>query len=361
MRRISEPEKQALVRLQLKRERKQVRRFRPITAPAPSASDPRTGRRVVAAPLELRFGDQWPQALRFLDRVRRAAMETSKGVFIDLRRCRFLSPVVGLMLCAEIERCAALRPGSVNGCDPDDPTARSVLELMGFHKHLKIRRSTPSSAPHDHILEIRSGGPSSDVPRDLEEVAAVAFRAFKDQAFANRVHGALNEALLNVGMHAYDQEFFVPGSAIAGRWWVVGLIDPKDHTAYFIAYDHGVGIATTAPKTSGEELLSSLDHIMAAIGLRRSDARDHDIIRATVNMRRSRTGKAQHGKGLTSMMRLVDLAGTGTVWIASGGGQYLYTREGNKEPVEGSEALRYRVPGTLILWRLRLAQVPEVA
>lgn len=273
-----------------------------------------------------------------------------EGVFIDLADCEHISPVVCLMLCAEIERCQGLRYNSVNGCDPRSEEPRQMLRGMGFHRRLGIGRGKAPSVPS--IVEIRSGGQDADIPEKLDDVARIAERVLGDPSLANRVHGALNEAMLNVSMHAYDREFLTPGKALEGRWWVAGFAN--DNELIFMAYDHGVGIATTAPKTIGEELYRRLDQALAMIGLGRADALDHHIIEAAIKARRSRTGKAQHGKGLTSMIDLIQRAGRGSVSICSHGGQYLYSKPADPamEPTEGSLPLAHSVPGTLIIWHI---------
>jgi hypothetical protein len=309
---------------------------------------------VVVAPRVLGMADdQFATSLEFLENVRRAALGAGSGVFVDLRETQYISAVVCMMLSAEIERCKGLKFNSVKAVDPRAPAPSRLLRSMGFHRCLGI--GGVRKRDETRIIEIRSGGKDAEVAKELEGVAAVAARAYGDQAFANRVHGVLNEAMLNVHMHAYDPELFRPDEALEGRWWVAGLVDPDQNEVFFFAYDHGVGIARTAPRTMGEDLQIILDHLLAALGLGRADASDHHIIEAAIKTRRSRTGLAQHGKGLSSMVQLVERAGRGSVWIRSGAGQYLYSNLNTPsgEPLEGSSALEYRVPGTLIIWRLR--------
>jgi len=313
---------------------------------------------VVRAPKSLMFGKDFAEALQFLGRVRRGALLTQRGVFVDLSRCSRISPVVCLLLCAEIERCNALREHSVNGCDPASEDARQLLRAMGFHEQLGIAKGKRKDG--SRLMAIRSGDQTADIPSMLEQVAEIAHQALGDRALANRVHGALNEAMLNVTMHAYDPEFLVLGQTLPGRWWVAGVADHRE--VIFLAYDQGVGIAATAPKTVGEGLMVVMDKMLATIGLGRADARDHHFIEAAIRARRTRTGMAQHGKGLTSMIQLVELAGGGAVQICSHGGQYIYSlsRTPGSEPVEGSLPLEYKLPGTLIIWHLERGEGEEV-
>jgi len=359
VKRLSIKTRLALVRIQRRRERRRLSRLEKFYSPGQfSSSLNGSGGHLpdytrLQAPKRLEFTTaEFPTALRFLARIREIALTAERGVYIDLKHCEHMSAVVALMLCAEIERCRSLRFGSVNGCDPDALSIRFMLRAMGFHRRLGIRRG--KSIDSTQIVTIRSGGRDDDVARELQDVASVARRALKDPALANRIHGALNEAMLNVSMHAYDPAFFKQGSAPSGRWWVAGLADPEKNEVMFFAYDHGVGIARTAPRNVGDDLMTFLDQLLAKVGLMRADAQDHHVIEAAIKARKSRTGLPQHGKGLTSMIQLVDRVRCGTVWICSGAGQYLYSKPDNpsEEPVEGSTPLEYSVPGTLIIWRL---------
>ena len=205
------------------------------------------------------------------------------------------------------------------------------------------------------IITIRSGRNYVDVSVELDAVAQVAEQALGDATLANRVHSVLNEAMLNVSMHAYDPQFYTADEGVRDRWWVAGLGNAENNEVILFAYDLGVGIAKTAPVKLGADLQGFLDEIMMKIGLKGPDARDHHIIEAAIKSRKSRTGKAQHGKGLTSMIQLIDRAPSGTIWISSGGGQYLYAKSdrAGQEPMELATPLEYSVPGTLIVWQLR--------
>ena len=202
--------------------------------------------------------------------------------------------------------------------------------------------------PPRQAIQIRSGlGSDETIASDAHEVAELANDVFEDLNFAKRVHAALNEALGNVQMHAYADGMGVV--ALAGRWWIAGLVDHENHEAYFFALDHGVGIPATAPKSMGEALANRLASFLGA-----SSAKDHQILQAVVDERRTRTKKAQHGKGIASMISLIELAGEGEFRIFSGRGSYRleFAAGGETEPEAFAVPLGYTFPGTLIIWRV---------
>jgi hypothetical protein len=362
MKRIDVSDRIARVRLQRKRDRKRSARkpgaSREVSVPDGALR--RDGYRVIKAPKVLGFSTENVEvSLAYVDRVRAAALEPGRGAFVDLSDCTEITPVLCLILGAEMERCRGLKPKSVIGRDPRATEPRGLLRKMGFHRCLGIggRRR----APADRVLEIRTGNLNSDVSKELEDVASVAERVFGDRALANRVHGAMNEAMLNVRMHAYHPDFYVPGTALEGQWWVCGFYSPEDGGVAFLAYDQGVGIPRTAPKTMGQEFIMALDEMLGTVGLQVVNAADHQIIGAAIKARLTRTKLPQHGKGLTSMIKLVDIAGEGSVMIVSGRGAYLYRREGSEEPMEETGPLTYGIPGTLVFWFLHSRRGAEVA
>ncbi|QFU30251.1 hypothetical protein BSP_01110 [Brevundimonas sp. Bb-A] len=303
---------------------------------------------ILPAPRDLSWADTNLHRLcTYLAKIRREVSLRGRKVIVDLSPCSKISSLACMMLAAEIERCQQLHPDSINGLDPLNKKARAMLYAMGFYEHLKMNRP-PVTERAPQAIQIRSGlGSDETIAADAHEVAELANKVFEDDNFAKRVHSALNEALGNVQMHAYANEAGV--SPLAGRWWIAGLVDHKNHEAYFFALDHGVGIPATAPKSMGEALASRLSAVVGT-----AVARDHQILQAVVDERRTRTKKAQHGKGIASMISLIELAGEGEFRIFSGKGLYLldFVKGGATEPQAFALPLGYTFPGTLIIWRV---------
>lgn len=303
---------------------------------------------VLSAPSDLSWGDANLQRLcTYLAKIRREVSERGRKVVVDLSPCSKISSLSCLMLAAEIERCQQLYPDSINGLDPLNKSARAMLHAMGFYEHLNLNRPPVTDRP-PQAIQIRSGlGSDETIASDAHEVAELANKVFEDDNFAKRVHASLNEALGNVQMHAYASDMCA--APLAGRWWIAGLVDHKNHEAYFFALDHGVGIPATAPKSMGEALVSRLSSLIGS-----AVARDHQILQAVVDERRTRTKKAQHGKGIASMIGLIELAGEGEFRIFSGKGLYLleFVKGESTEPQAFALPLGYTFPGTLIIWRV---------
>lgn len=197
------------------------------------------------------------------------------------------------------------------------------------------------------IARITSGtGTAASIPAKLGDLAELVAETWSNEAFGNRVHGALNEALTNVIMHAYAPDLVDRPTPIASqRWWAGGFADLSAKEAWFIVLDHGVGIPRSAPMRHRD-----LKAFFAAAEIRP----DHEIIfRLVVDDERSRTGLSQHGRGLPAMIDLIkDRVHSGVIWIISGSGVFLYgkVREGLELTKHFNMNTHYQ--GTLVLWKL---------
>lgn len=309
---------------------------------------------VLRSPPVLNFGapSEINALYEFFREIRINVLGFGRRVVIDLRSCQSLGPVGVLLLAAEIERCNYVRPDYVTGYSPLDPVARKNLAIFGFYKAVGLEHDVEAFGPEPNIVQIASGiiGKSGAVASSLGRVAALTFDMWGDQGFTDRIHGALNEAMTNVLMHAYDPDLMAGTEACeSGRWWVAGFSSPTQSHAWFMALDLGVGIPTSAPiKNKGLNVLLAKPE-------RPTDAA---IIKLMVDdEERSRTGLPQHGKGMPTMVSLVrDRVDEGTVWIVSGRGCYVLDKNGAR-PHE-LRVLNYiiqmtsQASGTLILWKV---------
>lgn len=295
--------------------------------------------------------------LSFNAKIRRSILTGDKPVFVDMSQCRKVDMIGAILVGAEIHRCNEIRPDRIGGCLPSDNQARAMLADIGFYRAIGLDHPDGLYQPPG-IIKIRSGqGGSAEIPQLLGDVAEMATTIWKDQGFADRVHGALNEAITNVLMHAYEPVLLanaVPTKP--GRWWVGGFSKPNSGRAFFVALDHGVGIPASAPYKNRD---------LKAYLAKAKVARDDDILWHVVTQEgRSRTGLPQHGKGIPSMVDLVrERTRSGAIWIQSGGAGYVLGKDPKRPPngqiIETKYPLPVKMPGTLIVWKVDLP-VPTV-
>ncbi|MDO9607444.1 MAG: hypothetical protein Q7J26_02875 [Brevundimonas sp.] len=306
---------------------------------------------ILWAPEELDFGPEKviDDLYFFFDELRFRAISLRQRVIVDLRQCTRIGPVGVLLLAAEITRCNHAHPDSVTGYSPDNVTARRTLSVFGFFEAVGLEPDEVVG-PLPGYYQIQSGiGRTDDLSAKLGDVAALTRGLWNDQAFSDRIHGALNEAMTNVLMHAYDPVLLEQADACeSGRWWVAGMASRERDDAWFMALDLGVGMPVSAP-AKNKDLRAYLTK-----PIQRTDA--SIIWHLVTGEGRSRTGLPQHGKGIPTMVSLIrDRVDVGTLWIVSGLGLYLLdknsARSGLKN-IEISRTLKARSAGTLILWKV---------
>lgn len=308
---------------------------------------------LLQGPEILNFGDKTVinRLYAFFAELRFRVIALHQRVVIDLRACRQVGPVGVILLAAEIERCNHIRPGHVGGYSPNHPPARRTLSLFGFHQAIGAEIEELLQPPAG-IVQIETGaGRTVNLAAKLGEVAGLMGQLGFDQAFTDRVHGALNEAMTNVLMHAYDPDLMKQsGEACeSGRWWVAGFSQHGTDEAWFMALDLGVGIPVSAP-AKNKDLRAYL-----AAPTQRADS--SIIWHLITEEGRSRTGLPQHGKGIPTMVSLIrDRSAQGTLWIVSGLGLYILDKDASRAEgqriIELSHALSSKACGTLILWKV---------
>ncbi|ARU06118.1 hypothetical protein CCO03_16860 [Comamonas serinivorans] len=162
------------------------------------------------------------------------------------------------------------------------------------------------------------------------------------------VFRALSEAMQNVHHHAYQKKQ-ITRLGLKGRWWLGAQLSKRKNFFELTFYDAGVGI----PKTLHRKY--PLEHIRSILSLLPGmEPDDAQMIKAAVELGRSRTNQSHRGKGLLDIHRLITTVGVGALTIFSRYGQYRY------EPLKGGEAIRNDgafIEGTLIKWELPLDKV----
>lgn len=308
---------------------------------------PRRALRLVC-PLELRFDhnpEQLKQLFGYIAEIRKHAEGSGRPLLLDLRRCRTIDPVGALLLAAEVEHFMRARPGRITGWEPIDPRAQRALAAFGFYRAIGWDHPDEQDK-YIGVARIESGPlVSPNIPAKLGEIAELVSQSWSDKAFSNRVHGALNEALMNVIMHAYAPDLLErPVPKAAQRWWAAGF-SPAPSETWIMALDHGVGIPGSAP---------SRHRNLEAFWLNAKQRPDDEIIyNLVVDENRSRTGLSQHGRGLPAMIALVkDRVETGAVWIISGKGLFLYGKLPRGKELVHHFPMDVPLTGTLVLWKL---------
>ena len=135
---------------------------------------------------------------------------------------------------------------------------------------------------------------------------------------------------------------------------MTGAIDLRNKTATVAVYDQGISIPASLPHWEHwptVERMAKRLFARTAIAANLEDPQyDATAIRMAVTVARSKTGLPQHGKGLNTMVEVVERAAGGRLRIISRNGEFIWQKGG--KPVAKSHS--YSIGGTLVEWRLQL-------
>jgi hypothetical protein len=148
------------------------------------------------------------------------------------------------------------------------------------------------------------------------------------------------EATTNVAHHAYEDERSdnLPHYD-EQRWWM--FCREADEHLYVAVCDLGIGIPRSLPTRFGRE---TVDKMLEVMGGRVTDGK---MIRAAIEIARTRTDKKGRGKGLGDLKRVVDEIDRSRLYIFSNKGLVEYW--GGQERVR---SFNRSILGTLIVWVL---------
>ena len=296
--------------------------------------------------------------LQFLDILRTRVLIHKKSVKIDFSNTKSMVVCGTLLFFSELSRIKR-EQGSLDliSCTlPSDATVAQVLQHLGILKMLNCNYSlTPERA--DVINWKIAFGDKTDA---TEVGQILEMQSKLPSTKSKKLYRGVSEAMTNVSQHAY-LEIRDDGAEIVGDkgWWMF-CREEDDHISMAFC-DLGVGIPITLPKTievnKEENLFKSI--LYTLFGSNKNKYSDGELIRAAIEVKRSRTQKRHRGKGLLDMIKAIETTQGGRLAILSNKGGYLYNLN-NSKPSEEIKNYKYSILGTLILWSLPVTQDTEV-
>jgi len=166
------------------------------------------------------------------------------------------------------------------------------------------------------------------------------------------LHSGLSEAVTNVTHHAYPESESVTWHDKS--WYLTGSFNIKNRVMTISFFDQGIGIPSSLPNsTVWENLLNYISYIKVPAASRKLDS---VLLKAAVNMPRTRTGKDDRGKGLQDLLEFIKQRNEGSLSIFSERGSYICKFEGGKLKGKSKSYLR-PLCGTLITWSVTLEEI----
>lgn len=157
------------------------------------------------------------------------------------------------------------------------------------------------------------------------------------------LHSGLSEAIVNVSHHAYPKKYGY--SEIDKNWYYTASYNTFKKELKVVFYDQGIGIPKSLPASDfWEKILEFLSILPIA-----ERKKDEVLLKAAVELDRTRTEDSDRGKGLQDLMEFIRQRGEGYLSILSLKGLFKLEITNGRESIK-SEHFDYPVCGTLIIW-----------
>ncbi|MGL4844122.1 MAG: hypothetical protein ACRC2Y_05805 [Aeromonas veronii] len=166
------------------------------------------------------------------------------------------------------------------------------------------------------------------------------------------LHSGLSEAVTNVTHHAYPDD--QSSNWHDKSWYLTGSFNTSSRVLTISFFDQGIGIPNSLPNsTIWENVLEYMSLINIPAASRRLDS---VLLKAAVNMPRTRTGQDDRGKGLQDLLEFIRQRKEGSLSIYSKRGSYECTYINGKNKNKSKSYLR-PLCGTLITWSVTLEEL----
>lgn len=280
--------------------------------------------------------------------IRTVREQVRAGVRLRLRfdECNSIKLSALVLLLAQIHK-LQLEYGNehITGTYPKNPRIERLLEHSGFYKLLgvKSRPNSKTTSKLTRFIRFKSDQKpnSAEIPNLRKELLGDDLQMPK--TIAKLIFRALSEAMTNVNHHAYTNKS-IRVSLLGGRWWMVANLSEKNKLFTLAFYDAGVGIPKTLPRKYSNEIIRGVLSLLPGF-----EPDDGQMIKAAMELGRTRTEASNRGLGLMDLAKLIEAVGAGSMHIHSRRGSYVYKPD--KEEHMNHEGF---VEGTLIEWQLPL-------
>lgn len=322
------------------------------------------GRRVdIFLPAKMNFSDKYDETILYVTAIRKLAkaFANHNGCYrighVHFDALKQISTSAALVLTAELSLWQDQLPGHLTPkLDTWTPEILVRFRELGFFDlfgHSKL--NLPSNDDNARVRVVRYiKGSCQNKSHDLKSKMLDIVGREKIAKWPI-LSGGLDEAITNVGHHAYPE-----GHPIADHdknWYLTGAFDTKTNEMKVVFYDQGVGIPGSLPASKHwEKITRLLSEWNVPLGQRLH----HSIlIKGAMEHSRTRTDSENRGKGLQDLLEFIRERGAGYLSILSGHGLCKYSIENGKERMK-TEHFSSPVMGTLIVWKVTLGSGPKV-
>lgn len=317
--------------------------------------DWRCNRVIIPVPEVLDLANNRHQTFEVARACRINCLLYKKPSLLDFSETKTISSAAILFLVAEIDRCRRFSGVKMlTGTFPKDKVLNIQMRDSGFYEALGVRCNIEDKEkifPMEYI-KVRSGVQADGrIAKELRHALLGPQEDLFDKGKRNSFFRGLSEAMTNVSQHAYPSDLIDgPIKTIDKGWWMLAHINKKSKQLKIMIVDQGVGIPRTLPRKYKEVM----NEFFATIGV--TSLTDGNIIRAAMEVGRSRTLQTNRGKGLNDLKEIIDKCQAGSLRILSKKGEYCYKiAKGRVEEVATSKD--DSLNGTLVEWSIPLQAI----
>jgi len=282
--------------------------------------------------------------------------------YVDFASMKRITPAAALMLASEYDRAITIfkAPNWLRAVNIEKWSEEVVttLDEVGFLDLLGVDSRLSSIVVRDgkYIVPFLTGAKVHGVTIDklIRAMAELADSSgghnSEELLQRSRVYDGLGEAIQNVEDHAYPTGAF-EDEPVAKKWWMTGSVEPSNKRFTVVIYDHGVSIPVSLPRW--QRFAEFCSAFATTVGIEydpNASKHDGEAIANAVQLGRTSTGKAWHGKGLPLIRDIVENCAGGTLRIFSRCGVYTYA-PGKDAEYSSNEV---QISGTLVEWDLFL-------
>lgn len=294
---------------------------------------------VVRAPryMYLHGRDSHEAHTAFLSYLRKSFQKSGITTVIDLDRVERLMPAGTLLFFAELSRLKTIYPHkSFKFIRSKNDTVNQVLEHL---KVYSLANYVSGAVPEREDVvtwraatsTITDGRPAGELIETYESLSRAEIR---------HIFRGVSEAATNAVEHAYvDRREDGINWSDESRWWM--FCRESESRLYVAVCDLGIGIPRSLPRTYSEEVVSLL---LKTLSLGSIDD-DAAMIRAAMEVARTRTEKDERGKGLGDMKQVVDSLPNSRLHIFSNRGMVSY-----ENGHFSSRLYKNSILGTMVVW-----------
>ncbi len=315
-------------------------------------------REIVVAPEIMDFNEHREVTLEFAKICRTNSLVRRKRSLLNFAKTTKISSPAMLFLVAEIDRCRRIGGAAlVNGTYPKDKNLSRQMQASGFYDALGVKSDVTEqekSFPLEYIKVMSANQADGRLARELRQKLLGPLEANLAKDAKSSFFRGLSEAMTNVSQHAYPDDWSPDKiKPLRKTWWMLGHINKLRKELKVMIVDQGIGIPRSLPRAHTKERIKELLSLLSVI-----DPTDGQMIRAAMEVGRSRLDETNRGKGLNDLKQIIDVCGAGTLRILSNKGEYRYTNNKNEKMQSYNDSLN----GTLIEWSIPLkAILPFIA